>query len=100
MAPRIATSTPSTSTKGSNENGRRDLGRGAHLLFLVFEILYNPCLLQGGIGTVLANGLQSFGRGGDGDLLADFRHEDGLLLEVDLAAALTSRVELCCTGTV
>ncbi len=69
------------------------------VFYLVF-ILEKPCLFEGNVRPVLANGLEPLCRDGEGNLLANFRDEDGLLLEVDVAAALSCRVELCCTSTV
>lgn len=51
-------------------------------------------LLEGGIGAALLHRLERLGRDGEGDLLAQFGDEEGLLLEVYLAAALAGRVEL------
>lgn len=57
-------------------------------------------LFQGDVRTVLSDGLEALCRDGEGNLFSDFRNKNSLLLKVYLAAALSCRIELSCTGTV
>lgn len=62
--------------------------------------LDNVRFLERGVGAAFADGLYCAGREGEGDVLAQFRHEYLVLLEVGLTAQLTARVELRSAGSV
>ncbi len=56
--------------------------------------------LQGLVGAALFHGLETLGRDSDGDLLVELGDENGLGLEIYLAAANARRVEFGSAGAV
>lgn len=71
-------------------------GFPGHFVFL----LYEPCLFEGDEGSSLLHRLEALCRDANGDLFVELRDEEGLGLEVYLAASLARRVELGSTNTV
>jgi len=68
-------------------NGRPFFGQGRGLF-------HEPGFFESLVRAPLLEDLEAFRGNGNGDLLVEFRHEDGLLLHVDATPLLPGRVEL------
>lgn len=65
-----------------------------------WELFDEACCLERDVCTTLLHRLETLRRDFDGDLLADFRDKNRLLLEVYQTAALARRVEFSRTCAV
>ena len=65
-----------------------------------WDLFDESYLLESLERAALLHGLKPLGGNSEGDLLAELREKDGLLLEVHLTAALAGRVELGSTRAV
>lgn len=81
-------------------NTKKAPGLFDRALFPLSSLLDDPCLLEGGVGTVLLDGAHAGGRDVDEDGGAELRDENAALGEVRAAAYLPGWVELGSTRAV